>query len=383
MTEVGFRTASNSGEHSNPALYFKHIGNRYELNMEGYREKPVFVIGCARSGTTWLYHLLLSSGGFAIYRSETQLYNYFGPRFGGFSNDRRKKAFLDKWLGSEFFLRSGLDADSFRRDVMRGVNSPGTMLNVLMNRICDEQSATRWAENTPDYAIHIRQIKRDFPDALFIHVVRDGRDVALSLAKKAFVKPFRCHDTHPQLAAAAYWSWVTNSILRQSEYLGNDLLTIHYEDLVENFEVTLSRIANFIGKPIDPGRINSFSIGSVLEPNSSFDRDETEDAAKPRWRKHWTDEELAAVEAIAGRGLGEFGYERYQGSISLKDRISATLIRRAYTALFRLRSIVKHLPIVSRYLKTDFGGGFTASNSNDPTIRPKENISCIRRLVGS
>ena len=50
----------------------------------GARSKaPVFVLGCPRSGTTLLYHMLLSAGNFAVYRAESQVFNLLEPRFGG------------------------------------------------------------------------------------------------------------------------------------------------------------------------------------------------------------------------------------------------------------------------------------------------------------
>ena len=353
--------------------------------MKRCRSKPVFIVGCARSGTTWLYHLLLSSGGFAIYRSETQFYNRFGPRFGNFTNERQRNTFLDSWLKSEFFLRSGLNADSFREAVLKDVNSPGTMLNTFMNRICDEQSAKRWVECTPDHALHIRSIKRDFPDALFIHVVRDGRDVALSLAKQAFVEPFPWHTKQPQLAAAAYWAWITDAVLKQVDYLGDDLLSLHYEDLLENLDSALLRVATFIDKPIDPLRINTHSFGSVVKPNSSFDRGTTGigDQFGPRWHNYCNVDTLSEIENVIRRRLDRFGYQQSTAPPGIIARIRSTVLRQVYFMRFRTRHILKQLTIFRRFTANELQEARLSKNSQDPTTRPQENMAIIRRLVGS
>lgn len=356
--------------------------------MKGCRSKPVFIVGCARSGTTWLYHLLLSSGGFAIYRSETQFYDRFGPRFDNFSNERQLKVFLDLWLKSEFFLRSGLDAGFFRNSALENVNSPGTMLKLFMNCICDQQSAKRWAENTPDYALHIMEIKRDFPDALFIHVVRDGRDVAMSLAKQGFIKPFRWHRKQPELAAAAYWAWITDAVLRQVDYLGNDLLIVHYEDLLESLDSTLLRIATFIDKPIDPLRINSFAVGSVLKPNSSFTRDpdepdEPDAKSVPRWQKHCDQETLQTIENVIRRSLNKFGYQQATNPIRFVGGIRGYSLRFAYFVRFRIRYVLKQLAVFGRFVPHELQEATNSEHAQDPTTRPKDNMEIIRRLVGS
>ena len=353
--------------------------------MKARRTRPVFIVGCARSGTTWLYHLLLSSGGFAIYRSETQFYSRFGPRFSGFSNERQRKAFLDLWLKSEFFLRSGLDAVSFRQEALNDVDSPGSMLGAFMKRICDEQSAERWAECTPDHALYVRRIKRDFPDALFIHIIRDGRDVTMSLVKQAFIKPFPWHTKQPHLVAAAYWAWTTNAVSKQASYLGNDLLTLHYENLLESLDSTLLQIATFIDKPIDPVRIKTYPVGSILEPNSSFERKPGDSGNQyvPRWQEHCTEDTLRVMEEVIGRGLDKFGYQPSTSPPGLVSRIHATLLRLAYFARLRARCTLKQLAIFSRYIPHGLENASVTDDTQDPTMRPKENISFVRRLIGS
>ena len=58
---------------------------------------PVFVLGCPRSGTTLLYHMLLSAGNFVVYRAESQVFNLLEPRFGDLRVDRNKAALLEAW----------------------------------------------------------------------------------------------------------------------------------------------------------------------------------------------------------------------------------------------------------------------------------------------
>lgn len=351
--------------------------------MTVYRERPVFIIGCSRSGTTWLYHLLLSSGGFAIYRSESQLYNRFGPYFGNFKNRNRRKDFLEWWLKSEFFLRSGLDADSFQHAVMDNVTCTGDLLSILMNRICDEQGADRWVECTPDHALYIRQIKRDFPDALFIHLVRDGRDVALSLAKQSFVKTLPWHADRQELASAAYWSWITNIVSREEQFLGNELLTVHYEDLVVDYEETLRRIAEFVGKPIDPKRIEEHSIGAILNPNSSYGSSNCKSNTEwaPRWQRSLDKALVQDIEGTIGSGLERFGYQPSGVTESRFKRLAASCRRIAYFFCFQIPTMIRRSGFMNQLIPRNLEIESLANESIDPTLRPRENIAAIRKIV--
>src|SRR5713226_65909 len=68
---------------------------------------PVFVLGCPRSGTTVLYHMLLSAGGFAVYRAESNVFNLLVPRFGDLRSEKNRRRLLDYWLRSKLFHVSG------------------------------------------------------------------------------------------------------------------------------------------------------------------------------------------------------------------------------------------------------------------------------------
>src|SRR6059036_4231479 len=79
---------------------------------------PVFVLGCVRSGTTLLYHMLLSAGGFAVYRAESNAINLLEPRFGDLSVRRNKEKLMEAWLNSKLFRVSGLEAESIREKII-------------------------------------------------------------------------------------------------------------------------------------------------------------------------------------------------------------------------------------------------------------------------
>lgn len=353
--------------------------------MRADQNKPVFIVGCARSGTTWLYHLLLSSGGFAIYRSESQLYSRFGPSFGGFKTELQIQQFLEIWLESEFFLRSGLDADQFQNSILPRIRSPGDMLRALMNGICKEQLAERWAECTPDHGLHIRQIKRDFPDALFIHLIRDGRDVALSLARQSFVKPYPWNADLPEVAAAAYWAWVTDKIKLEADLLGDDLLTVRYEDLVVDLDAALRSISVFIGKPIDKKRIDAEPIGAVVKPNSSFVQlgVNTGSAFIPRWQTELNSSLVPIIEETIGPRLKAFEYAlSCEFPKGLRHSV-AYARRKAYFLRFESFSRLKKFRALSRFVSHNLEPSTETQESSDPTLRPRENILAIRQLVKS
>src|SRR5213080_2648159 len=89
------------------------------------KHAPVFVLGCVRSGTTLLYHMLLSAGGFAVYRTETQVLNILEPRFGDLGVRRNQGKLLAAWLHSKLFQVSGLDAERLKQRVFAECRNGG------------------------------------------------------------------------------------------------------------------------------------------------------------------------------------------------------------------------------------------------------------------
>src|SRR5437899_12065049 len=84
----------------------------------GRKRAPVFVLGCVRSGTTLLYHMLLSAGGFAVYRTESNAVNLLEPRFGDLSVRRNKEELMEAWLNSKLFRVAGLAAESIWEEII-------------------------------------------------------------------------------------------------------------------------------------------------------------------------------------------------------------------------------------------------------------------------
>jgi len=107
---------------------------------------PVFVLGSPRSGTTLLYSMLLSAGGFAVYLAESNVFNLLGPRFGDLRSRANRKRLLDAWLNSKLFLCSGLDAGHVRRRILEECQNGGDFLRIVMGEICELQGKQRWAE---------------------------------------------------------------------------------------------------------------------------------------------------------------------------------------------------------------------------------------------
>lgn len=273
---------------------------------------PVFVMGCHRSGTNLLYDTLLSAGGFAVYRGYLPIYKVLVPRFGKLDKIENRKKILAAWLQSKGFRRSGLDAGFVRDRVLNECRTAGDFIRITMDEIARRQGVARWAVYDPDALLHIPSIKADLPDALFVHILRDGRDIALSLKKMEGFRPFPWNREQRGLVETAlYWQWTVRRGRANGSKIPADYLEIHYEELVSSPQSALKKIGDFIGQELDYEKIQQTALGRISESNSSFRAEPKAVQQNPvnRWKERLTPQEIAEIEATIADGLQDFGYE--------------------------------------------------------------------------
>jgi hypothetical protein len=278
----------------------------------GPRSKaPVFVLGCGRSGTKMLYHTLLSAGGFAVYHAESNAFNLIGLRFGNLANIENRRVLLDHWLRSKLFYRSGLTREEIEPQILNDCRNGADFLRILMETIARKQGVERWAESTPLHLLYLPQIKKLFPNALIIHIIRDGRDVTVSLNKINWIKPLPWDKKRKLLAPALFWRWIVSKGRKYGHRLGGDYMEVHFEDVVQKPQETLARIATFIDHDLDHDRIQQNALGTLRDPNSSFRGDGQEVESNPieRWKTVLSKTEIAQLESVLGKLLTETGYQ--------------------------------------------------------------------------
>lgn len=316
----------------------------------------MFVVGSPRSGTTLLYHMLLSAGDFAVYRAEARVFDLLAPCFGDLHSRRNRVRLLEAWLPSRLFRRSGLEAAAIRERILHDCRSAGDFLRILMDSIAEKQKVRRWAECTPLNLLYLSEIKRSFPQALFLHIVRDGRDVALSLEKQGWIRPFPWDRERSVLVAGLYWEWLVREGRENAHPLAPDYLEVHFEALVSRPQETLAKISAFIEHDLDYRRIQQVAIGSVRQPNTSFQSDTPAAKFEPvrRWEEAFPREALQEFEGVLGPFLQELGYvlaTRDQSRARRERNTMRALYRRWYSGRHWLKS---KTPLGRLFVNTDW-----------------------------
>jgi hypothetical protein len=214
------------------------------------------------------------------------------------------------WFQTYQYRISGLDRPYLAQKILDECHSAGEFLRIVMDEVARQQAVPRWAVWGPDNLLHIPEITKTIPNALFLHMIRDGRDVALSMFKKGWIRPFPWDRKRGLIAAALHWRWKVERGRHYGQKVGQRYLEIHFEDLVCRPIETLTRIGRFVRHEFDYQRIRQTSMGTLRQPNSTFKGVDSKLASNPvgRWRKYLSESEVSELESIIGPLLAELGY---------------------------------------------------------------------------
>jgi hypothetical protein len=132
--------------------------------------------------------------------------------------------------------------------------------------LLNSESKTRWVDGTPEYSWHIYGLRKLFPDALFIHIVRDALSVVHSMLNFHRVAGTQLVATEGE--AYRYWLGTVSACLSAERAYGPRVIhRLKYSDLIENPETALRSLLNFLGEPysakcLEPlsQRINSSNV---------------------------------------------------------------------------------------------------------------------------
>ena len=272
-------------------------------------DRPIFVVGCPRSGTTMLQLMLHAHPRIAIPPETRFLLAAYHRRaaFGDLTDAARRSGLARYIVESAQFEDLGLDGDEVTRAIVAGPPTLGSAFGVVFRMYSARFGKPRWGDKRPLYLRHLPAIRRLFPDAQIVNIMRDGRDCVASLKETPW-KPSE-FDT-----LVDYWTRSADaSLLAARRYPADVYHQVRYEDLVADPEPHLRRICAFLGEDYDPAMSTPNKLASVAVPEYKTWHTLTHRAPTTEriesWRTRLTEEELRRCEAAFADRLARFGYQ--------------------------------------------------------------------------
>lgn len=304
--------------------FLQRIGIGKVFGRDAPEPRPApFIVGCPRSGTTLLRLMLDAHPDLAI-PPETGFLTEIVRMDEGSRSQLAAERFWGIITSYHTWGDFAIDRDDFKRELGRlhpfSVQAGLRLFYRLYARL---HGKSQWGDKTPVYAHHMLNIHKVLPESYFIHIIRDGRDVALSL-RSVWFSPGR-----DMVTLARKWC---DDVLaaRHAGKQCRNYLEIHYEDLVQRTAEVLNEICVFLELTMEASMLDYY----VSAPRRL---DELRDQLQPdgvtlitkqvrlrqqrlvqrppdaervgRWRKEMQADEVRAFEDVAGGLLKELGYE--------------------------------------------------------------------------
>ncbi|MBI1222779.1 MAG: hypothetical protein GC180_09275 [Bacteroidetes bacterium] len=284
--------------------------------------KPIFIFGVGRSGTSLLQSMLNAHPDIA-----------FLPETHFFRKYIIKQAF--NGLTREEILSLLREDDDFKRakisEVQISDNLPDDELesemswfNALAKAYLDEKQKHHLGDKDPRNMDFVSELKHFFPDARVIHLMRDPRDVVLSRTKADWSKswPFFLH-------AYIYRAQMPRGRRLGKKYFGEAYLELNYETLIGNAEETLKQICVHVGVDYDPAML-AFSE-SAKELVSAHEVSWKKETFGPlltsntrKWEKEFSDYQIAMIQKVNGF-IFKNGYERHPVKLPFYKHLALTM----------------------------------------------------------
>jgi len=271
-----------------------------------------FVVGCPRSGTTLLRAMINAHSQIAIpgeshfiTRMARERERYERP------DGYAAEAFADDILADDRFKLWGLPDRAVRASIADA--GPTAQLADAIRALFAAYAAHRgkplYGDKTPGYVRELPLLAELFPEARFVHIVRDGRDVALSLMDVDWAA------TSIDTLADFWRTNVDRASEAHAELGAGRYREILYEDLIDDPERVLRGVCTFLELPYEPGMLSYYEHAADLVASLRSAQDHRHIAVRPTkglrdWRIHMSPEDLSRFESIAGESLERSGYAR-------------------------------------------------------------------------
>jgi Sulfotransferase family len=274
-------------------------------------DRPIFVLGCPRSGTTLLQLMLHAHPRIAM-PPETRfvITTYEGRNgFGDLRSQARRRALADSIVRdpATLFGDLGLDADEVAEEIAGGPPTLGSAIEIVFRAYARRFGKPRWGDKRPGYYQYMPALARMFPDAQFVHLIRDGRDCVASLLRM----PWFHQDIY---AAVCTWIEAIDSGRRAARTLAaGTYYELRYEDLTADPAGQLTQLCDFLGEDYDPAMTEPHKISGGTLPERQVwhaaTRAEVKAAPSGTWQDRLDPGQIALCETAMNRRLRSLGYE--------------------------------------------------------------------------
>lgn len=290
-------------------------------------DRPIFVVGCPRSGTTVLSLMIHAHPRLAIPPESRFLTTTWRKRatFGDLSTRQQRRALARSCVGKGSRIRHlGLDRKETLARILEAPPTIGSAFGTVFSEYARKHGKARWGDKRPLYFQEVDVLLRLFPDAQIVHIVRDGRASVASLKRMPWW-PF------DSIGSMATWSQAEYCARRDQRRLPRDTFhLVRYESLVADPRTVLGELCDFLGEDFDDAMLEPHRVSEVVPERKTWHenlRSGVTTSAVESWRAGLEPWELGLMESVLGRKLVRHGYQLSGEGVRPSPRLLARYVK--------------------------------------------------------
>ena len=280
------------------------------MNLKETADQLFFIVGCPRSGTS-LLQVMISNHPDLMLPTETGFYSRIYPKYlgkwGELSDLNNFNYALEEILSCYKHLE--LDTDRIRQLCQSGQPSWETIFLAILTTFAEKHQVKRVGEKSPNHFRCIGLLKERFPNAKFIHIIRDPRAVILSMKKSLF-------ESKNIGSLCKIWHEAIEIHRKYSERLGSKgYIAVKYEDLVTQPETTLRPICDFLDITFSPQMLEHHKREFLgfrdveSQPHMKSTLKPVFTSSLEKWREELSPSQIALIQYVLSDEMYLLGYE--------------------------------------------------------------------------
>ena len=279
--------------------------------MQPKTQKPIFIVGTERSGSN-LLRLILTHHSQILIPHPPHLLNYFGRlNYGNLNEETNiQKLITDMCFFIEHHIFPWDEYHLNKESLLKNLIHPSQfgVMATIYEHILKQSTKERWGCKSTFMIHYIEDVIQVYPNAKFLWLIRDPRDVSAS-AKSSVFSP-----CHPYWSAQLWQQQQQYGLCMERKFGSSLIIRCHYEQLLSDSENELRRICEFLELDFEESMLTFFR-SEEAQKSSNLSKS-WEKTGKPiqrnnsnKFRNILDAEEIADIESICFSLMKEFGYE--------------------------------------------------------------------------
>jgi hypothetical protein len=276
----------------------------------------LFIVGCPRSGTTLLQRMMNAHARITVTPESHWIPRLIGKPWAETADGIVTRKLVRRLIAHPKFARLRISREQVRKLAKRQPVSYASLVTRILDLYAEAQGKPLVGDKTPDYVRSIGLLHRLWPSARFVHLIRDGRDVCLSMLEWPKVHPrpgdFVTWKEDPVSTAAWWWQHNVQVGRQAGKSLGSKLYyELRYESLVMCPREQCAALLDFLHLPFDESVFQFHAERPEADPGL-----EKKWAGLPitsglrNWQHEMPAQDVERFEAVAGELLDELHYPR-------------------------------------------------------------------------